>query len=150
MLTLIKTTSDHSDFQTLVRALDEDLAIRDGKEHAFYAQFNGLASLNHVVVSYDKDQAVGCGAFKRHDESTVEIKRMYTRPEVRGKGIASKILNELETWAKQEHYEMAILETGIRQPEAIALYHKCGYIQIPNYGQYEGVKNSLCFQKQLK
>jgi GNAT superfamily N-acetyltransferase len=75
---------------------------------------------------------------------------MYTLPEVRGKGLATLVLNELELWAKELKYAKCVLETGKKQPEAIRLYEKNGYIIIPNYGQYAGIKNSLCFEKELK
>ena len=75
---------------------------------------------------------------------------MYTPPESRGKGVASKVLTELETWAAEMSYEKCILETGKKQPEAIGLYKKNGYMLIPNYGQYAEVENSVCFEKLLK
>ena len=80
----------------------------------------------------------------------MEIKRMYTSPGSRGTGIATKILTELEVWATELSYERCVLETGKRQPEAIRLYTKSGYQQIPNYGQYVGIENSICFEKELK
>lgn len=96
-----------------------------------------------------QEDAVGCGAFKEFNDETVEIKRMFVPDEQRGKGIASKVLKELEAWALELGYTTCILETGKRQPEAIALYKKNGYELIPNYGQYAGVENSVCFQKVL-
>lgn len=80
----------------------------------------------------------------------MEVKRMFTMPEARGKGLASQILNELENWARELGYKTCVLETGIRQPEAIALYQKKGYEKTNNYGQYAGVANSVCFKKELK
>ena len=79
----------------------------------------------------------------------MEVKRMYTLPEFRGQGYAAKILLELENWAKELGYKSCVLETGKRQPEAIQLYKKNGYRIIPNYGQYKGIKNSICFEKIL-
>ena len=149
MIRTIRTTSEHEDFIHLVRHLDADLAERDGNDHSFYAQFNKIDKIKHVVVAYAGDQPVGCGAIKEYAPDTVEIKRMYTSPESRGKGIASNILRELEKWASELSYERCILETGKKQPEAIGLYKKSGYKIIPNYGQYDGVENSLCFEKQL-
>ena len=75
---------------------------------------------------------------------------MYTLPQQRGKGYASIILNELEVWATELGFTSAVLETGVKQPEAIALYKKNGYNRIDNYGQYAGVENSLCFEKELR
>ncbi|UWX59225.1 GNAT family N-acetyltransferase [Chryseobacterium oranimense] len=144
-----RTDSSNTDFQDLVKLLDADLAVRDGKDHEFYHQFNSIDALKNCVVAYSEDKAVGCGAFKPFSEDTVEIKRMYTNEEMRGKGFASKILNELEIWAKEEGFSKCVLETGVMQPEAIGLYEKNGYYRIPNYGQYIGIDNSVCFEKLL-
>jgi putative acetyltransferase len=149
MTTIKRTTSSDNDFQKLVVKLDKDLAIRDGDEHAFYAQFNKTINIKNVVVAYLNKEAVGCGAFKEYDTNTVEIKRMFVEPTFRGKGIAQQILAELELWAKENNYNVCILETGKKQPEAIALYTKAGYRIIANYGQYEGVENSVCMRKQV-
>ncbi|TXK23270.1 GNAT family N-acetyltransferase [Pontibacter qinzhouensis] len=147
MINLVKTSSDNPDFEKLVRLLDEDLAIRDGEDHAFYAQFNKINKIKHVVVAYLQDKPVGCGAIKEYDPTTKEIKRMYVVPEHRKRGIATKVLAALEDWAKELGYAKCVLETGKMQPEAIGLYERSGYNLIPNYGQYAGVDNSLCFEK---
>lgn len=144
-----RTDSDDSDFQRLVIELDKDLAIRDGEDHAFFAQFNKIAAIKHVVVAYEAGDAVGCGAIKEYEENIVEVKRMFVPLEKRGKGIASIVLGELESWAKELGYQKCILETGKKQPEAIRLYQKNNYTTIKNYGQYANVESSVCFEKQL-
>jgi putative acetyltransferase len=149
MIRLIRTDSGNNDFIELVKQLDADLAKRDGDEHSFYAQFNKIISIKHVVVAYENDKPIACGAIKEFSPDTMEVKRMYTTPESRGKGIASKVLAELEKWAAELLYKKTVLETGKKQPEAITLYKKNGYQLIPNYGQYAGVENSLCFEKLL-
>lgn len=149
MHNLQRTNSNNQDFISLVKHLDDDLAIRDGEEHDFYHQFNNIDVLKYVVVVYDGQHAVGCGAFKEYESGIVEIKRMYTNPNTRGKGIASKILTELETWAKELGYVSCILETGVKMPEAIGLYLKTGYHSISNYGQYAGKGMSKCFEKKM-
>ena len=149
MITLLRTDSVNNEFAELVRRLDADLLSRDGKEQEFYAQFNKIDKIKNVVVAYNEGTPVACGAIKEFQPGTMEVKRMYTLPEFRGKGIASKVLAELEMWAKELNFNKCILETGKRQPEAIALYKKNGYISIPNYGQYAGVENSVCFEKVL-
>lgn len=149
MIALLRTNSDNTDFIELVSYLDADLAERDGKDHAFYAQFNTINKIKWVVVAYEKDKPIACGAIKEYSGDTVEVKRMYTRSSHRGKGIATKILAELQTWAAELGYKKCILETGKKQPEAIALYQKNGYKVIANYGQYAGVENSLCFEKEI-
>ena len=150
MITLVRTNADDQAFHDLVSLLDEGLKITDGDEHAFYDQFNKINNIKHVIIAYDGDLAIGCGSLKEYDDDTIEIKRMFTMQEHRGKGAATQILLALETWARELKYTKAILETGIRQVEAIQLYHKNGYTLIPNYGQYEGVENSVCFEKELE
>jgi putative acetyltransferase len=149
MIKLIRTNSKSNDFINLVKLLDADLKIKDGEDHAFYNQFNNIKSINHAVVLYINNKAVGCGALKKYNENTSEIKRMYTRTEARGKGIASKILQELEHWSKELSFNRCILETGRKQPDAIALYKKCNYKITSNYGQFKNVTNSVCFEKLL-
>ncbi|SFB15232.1 Ribosomal protein S18 acetylase RimI [Flavobacterium swingsii] len=150
MQTLTRTTSENQDFTNLVLLLDADLKIRDGEEHEFYAQINKTAVLKNVIVCYENDIAVGCGAFREIDSQTAEIKRMFVLPDYRGKGIASKILAELELWVLELNYTQTILETGINQPEAIALYKKTGYSITKNYGQYTNMENSVCMKKVLR
>lgn len=150
MLKIIQTTSDNPDFRQLVALLDQDLAIRDGDDHAFYAQFNKVDKINHVLLAFWEIQPVACGAIRAYDPDVVEVKRMFVLPEHRGQGIAAAVLSELETWASQLGYVRCILETGQKQPEAIRLYQKSGYQIMPNYGQYEGVENSVCMEKSLR
>ena len=147
---LKRTTSEEKDFQILVEQLDQFLRITDGDDHAFYAQFNKTDNIQNVIVCYIDEYAVGCGAFKKYNEHTAEIKRMFVLPEFRGKGIAVAILKELEKWAGELNYSACILETGFKQIEAIALYKKSGYQIIPNYGQYENIDNSVCMKKRIK
>lgn len=146
-LRLKRTDSSNTDFQLLVAELDKDLKIRDGEEHDFYHQFNHIVNIKHVVVAYENDKAVGCGAVKSFSAGSMEVKRMYVQPASRGKGIASVILTELENWAREMGIKKCVLETGIKQPEAISLYKRNGYHIIPNFGQYENVENSVCFEK---
>ena len=146
---LVQTNQGSKDFQQLVALLDAELAIRDGDDHAFYHQFNGIESLDHVIIAYDKGQPVGCGAFKARNNQQVEIKRMFVLTAARKKGYASAILTTLETWAAKEGYSEAILETGKAQIEALSFYPKQGYTVIPHFAPYVGVENSVCFSKSL-
>lgn len=159
MIKIIRTDSDNQDFVELVKYLDADLAKRDGSDHSFYSQFNKIDKIKHAVVAYEnarpddpfgRGKPIGCGAIKEFAPNAMEVKRMYTSPGSRGKGIATKILTELEIWATELSYEKCMLETGKRQPEAIELYKKNGYKLIPNYGQYAEIENSLCFEKIMK
>ena len=149
MIRLIRTDSDNKDFIQLVKQLDAELAILDGDEHAFYAQLNKTDKIKHVIVAYENDKPISCGAIREHSPTTMEVKRMYTIPESRGQGIATKVLNELENWASELAYQKCVLETGKRQPDAIWLYQKNGYKTIPNYGKYVEMENSVCFEKEI-
>jgi len=149
MITCTRTNSENEDFRKLVRELDAELRIRDGEENLFYAQFNKIDKIKYAIVAYDNQAPVGCGAIKEYSPDTMEVKRMYVLVNRRGQGIASTILQELEQWAADLHYKKCLLETGKRQPEAIELYKKNGYKIIPNFGQYENVANSVCFEKLL-
>ncbi|MEQ9218566.1 MAG: GNAT family N-acetyltransferase [Cyclobacteriaceae bacterium] len=149
MIHLIRTDSTNLGFIKLVRMLDEELAIIDGDDHDFYDQYNGISDIKYAVVAFEDDLPVSCGAIKPIDEKTVEVKRMYTTPAVRGKGVASKVLAELEAWASEMSFTQIILETGKRQKDAVRLYEKNGYSVIANYPPYVGVENSVCFKKVL-
>ncbi|NTE05300.1 GNAT family N-acetyltransferase [Agrobacterium tumefaciens] len=148
-ITLIRTNSDLIDFKQLVALLDKDLAVRDGDDHAFYSQFNKIDAIKEVVVAYQNEIPIGCGAIKPFSDTAVEIKRMFVHPDYRNQGIAAKMLKELEGWALELGYTECVLETGKMQPEAIALYQKVGYQITPNYGQYIGIDNSVCMAKPL-
>lgn len=149
MIKILRTDSSNQDFINLVKLLDKELQIRDGADHTFYTQFNKIDKLKNVVVAFYKENAVGCGAIKEYGSSTMEIKRMFVKDEYRSKGIATKVLIELENWTKELGFSKCILETGFKQPEAIHLYKKNNYKVIPNYGQYAGVVNSVCMEKEL-
>jgi GNAT superfamily N-acetyltransferase len=149
MVSIVRTTSTNPHFQHLVSLLDHDLAIRNGDENAFFAQFNKITHIHHVVVAYIGEEPIGCGAIKEFSPQAMEVKRIYILPAYRGRGIASQMLATLEGWTKELGYITCVLETGLMLPEAIALYTKLQYRRIPNYGQYAGVANSVCFQKDL-
>ena len=145
----VRTSSKNQDFINLVKELDAYLKVTDEDEHDFYNQFNNIDVLKNVVVIYADEVAVGCGAIKKFNDTSVEVKRMFVSLEKRGKGVAQKIIIALETWAKELGYKKLVLETGKRQIEAVSFYKKCNYKIIPNYGQYKGMVNSICFEKSI-
>jgi len=148
-LKLLRTTSENPDFVALVAELDLYLAKVDGKDHDFYHQYNHIDDQYHVVLGYKDGLPVGCGAIKKLNSISTEIKRMYVRETSRQQGVAGEVLAELERWADELGFESCVLETGKRQVEAIQLYKKNGYQLTANYGQYVGIDSSLCFQKVL-
>jgi GNAT superfamily N-acetyltransferase len=147
-ISIVRANAADNDFKALVVLLDEELRILDGAEHAFYAQLNKTGDID-AVVAYADGKPVGCGAIRAFSDDAMEIKRMYTVEEYRGKGIASAIVAELEKWTYELGYNTCVLETGKRQPWAISLYEKLGYKRVDNFGKYKGVENSVCFNKSL-
>lgn len=145
-----KTTNTHQDFYALTRALDVELNARYGKAQADYDKHNVIEPIDTALVGYEDDIPVACGCFKKIDDTTVEIKRMFVVLNYRRRGFSSQILGELEAWAKELGFSEARLETGKGQPEAIALYAKRGYAVIPNYAPYVGMENSVCMAKTLR
>lgn len=149
MISYKRVNSENEDFINLVKELDQYLASINGEQNSFFALYNKIDYLHHVVLAYEGSEAIGCGAFKEYDEDTVEIKRMYVKKTMRGKGIAGNILQELQAWAKELGFNTCILETGDKMIDAINLYKKHHYIITPNYGQYQEVESSVCFRKKI-
>ena len=149
MIRLQRTTSDNEDFRLLIAELDKELQSRYEERQAIYDRYNIIENNGNVVIAYKDEMPVGCGCFKKFDDRSVEIKRMFVRPEYRGQKIAASILQQLENWAIEFNISGTILETGIKQHEAIHLYRKSGYIVVENYGPYKGLPESICMQKNL-
>lgn len=145
MLTFKRTTSENPDFQYLITLLDADIHSKNYAQQGTFDKMNVVENNQTVIVVYDENKAVACGCFKRYDDKTIEIKRMFVSPEYRGKRIAGMILNELEAWAKEFGFSRSILETGAKQSQAIIMYQKEGFERIPNFGVYENVAESFCF-----
>ena len=148
MKKITRTCSDNPDFGKLTSMLDEEMDSRYGGLQKHFAPFNKIESNKNVVIAYYGDLPVGCGCYRKFDDTSVEIKRMFVAPGHRGSGLA-EILKEIETMAKENGFSRAVLETGIRQPEAIALYQKMGYERMENFGHYAGSTNNICMQKAL-
>lgn len=147
---ILKTDANNPHFQNLVRELDYYLAEMDGEDHSFYAQYNKLNDIKNCIILFCDGVAVSCGAFKSYNVNTVEIKRMFTKEDYRGNGFAKMTLRFLEKWAREEGFSSAVLETGKKQESALQLYQSQGYEIIPNYAQYVGLEDSICFGKSLK
>jgi GNAT superfamily N-acetyltransferase len=101
------------------------------------------------VIARLEGWPAGCGGLRKIQDDVGEVKRMYVEPGARCRGIGRKILEELESKARQMGYKKIRLEAGIRQPEAMQLYESAGYERIPAYGEYSGSPLSVCFEKAL-
>ncbi len=133
----------------LVADLCAELSRRYHRPPSPYTMDEAADPRAGFVVARLDGTPVGCGALRRIDDGTVEIKRMYIAPVARRRGIARCILTELERLAAAHGYARIILETGTRQPEALALYETSGYWRTANYGRYVGNPEAVCFEKRL-
>lgn len=141
--------AESSDFAILARALDADLCRRYGSDQADYDGHNVLGLDASVVIAYIDGVPVGCGALRSYDPDRGELKRMFVDEAHRGRGVARVVLGALEELARVRGYRSVLLETGILQTEAIALYSSAGYERVDNYGPYLGMSFSVCFAKPL-
>lgn len=132
MIRICRTNSENPDFLLLTKELDADLNRRNGNDQFQYAIYNKIDLLPTVVIAYSDECPVGCACFKGFSVEAVELKRMYVKPDYRGLGIADKILNEIEKWVWENGISKLVLETGIKQVEAIHFYTRQGYIKTHN------------------
>ena len=146
-----RTSGEHADFIENCRLLDLDLDRRVGKkfDRNKYKPYNQVDQIQEAMVAYEGGRVLGGGAIRRYDDETVELKRVFVRPECQGQGIGSKLVSLLIYWAVELGYRRMILETGEFLAESCAVYKKLGFHQIPNYGPYVDMPESLCMAKDL-
>jgi GNAT superfamily N-acetyltransferase len=143
---------DSTDAQRLIAALDGHLASRYSAEQRFGPNLRPqqiAPGLGTFVIARAEGRAVGCGALRRLDEMSAEVKRMYFEPELRGRGIAKLILAHLEAAALVMGIHRLVLETGIYQAEAIGLYRRMDFDPVRCWGEYADVLTSVCFEKDI-
>ena len=127
-----------------------ELDLRYGSDDHEPGAAPSAADIDVFVVAVGPDgRAVGCGALRRLDEASAEVKRMYVEPESRGSGVATALLRTLEEKARDRGWTTLRLETGPAQPDAIRFYEREGYRPIPLYGAYAGSDLSLCYERAL-
>ena len=146
---VVKTTSENPDFISLIKIFDTFLWERYPELKKEYWGNNLIEFNENVILIYRDEKPVASGCFKKYNEKTVELKRMFVSPEARGLGLAQLVINELETAAKNLGFETMILETLYKQIEAIGLYQKMGFSIVDNYEPYVGLSNSVCMSKSI-
>ena len=149
MMELRFATPENPDFHALTAALDAYYFTLVGDVEKRYAKYNLPHLFDCRVVAYIDGVPAGCGAWKRIDEQTFEVKRIYIDPAYRQKGVASAIITALEQDAAAHGCSRAILETARTTADSAALYEKLGYQVIDYYGSPAGAENCLCFEKTL-
>jgi GNAT superfamily N-acetyltransferase len=141
--------------QQLISALNAELDERypeEGANHFDLAVEEIAEGRGAFLVAFVDDDPVGCGAVRRISPTTFEIKRMFVVPSARGRGVGRRILDELQSIARQLGAARLVLETGVRQPEALALYTGAGFTTIPLFGSYADTPHpelSVCMAKNL-
>lgn len=146
---ILRTDSKNVDFIELTKMLDEELTKQYGELQTQYDRYNKVDDINNIIIISMDKEPVACGACKEYDTSTVEMKRIFVKKEYRNQGMAKLIMNKLEETAKNTGFIYAVLETGIKQCEAINLYKSIGYEVIQNFKPYIGNENSICMKKAL-
>jgi putative acetyltransferase len=145
VLTIDDEPLDSADARRLIGELDDHLNSLYPPED----NFTSLPVADAFLIARLDSVAVGCGAVRFIDGATAEVKRMYVAPSARGAGIGRRILDALESFARSRGAQRLVLETGPLQSEALALYHRAGFVTTPCWGEYVNGKNSICFEKQL-
>ena len=150
-IVFLRCDGNNKDFIENCRLLDEDLDLRVGKiiKRDKYAQYNLIDKINEAIVVYRGNNPIGGGSIRPYDENTVELKRVFVIPTEQGKGIGTELVSKLIEWAKELGYKKMILETGELLAESCHVYSKLGFKQIPNYGAYVDMPESLCMGKEL-
>ena len=152
-LEIRRSTLESPDAQHLIAALNGELAAlfpEPGANHFSLAPTQVAAGDGALLVAYVDAAPVGCGAVRRIDADTAELKRMYVDPSQRGRGIGRAIVMALEQEARTLGVSRVVLETGSRLHRAIAMYTGLGYAPIPLFGEYlSSPDTSRCFGKRL-
>jgi GNAT superfamily N-acetyltransferase len=134
----------------LIAALDAEFHVRYPGAPVFGIDAPSLVAGGGVfLIAYQDGVPLGCGALRPLDGNVVEVKRMFVRPDARGRGIARAVLERLEQIAAARGFTVSRLETGVRQPEALRLYEAAGYRRIPCFGEYAASAHSVCYEKGL-
>ncbi len=151
-LDLRQVPIDDPDAQTLIELVQEEYVVRyGGRDESPIDPTEFVAPQGAFFVGLLDGVPAVSGAWRRRSNvefaettNTAEIKRMYVAPAARGLGLARRMLAHLEATAYTAGAEAAVLETGIAQPEAIALYESSGYVHVPGFGHYRDSPLSRC------
>lgn len=136
----------------LIAELQAEYVVRYGgpdETPVEVAEFAAPRGAFFVALLDGGTDAVGCGALRRFDDDTAEIKRMYVRATHRRRGLARRLLAAIEDRAAELGYRRVVLETGLEQPEALALYRQAGYQPITNFGHHKESPAARSFEKIL-
>ena len=151
-LTVAPEPFDSSDARALIARLDAELGALYPPEQRFGPNFNAAqieGGRGTFVVARDSGRAVGCGAIRVLDPTTAEVKRMFSEPAWRGRGVGHAVLEALESAARELGVRRLVLETGVHQHAAIGLYQHAGFHRVDCWGEYATAPTSVCYEKTI-
>ena len=155
-LAIVRVTITHPDATSLIEAVQAEYVARyGGRDDSPVDAGDFEDPLGRFFVGYLDAEPVATAAWRRSPvkalgaDVTAEIKRMYVVPAAQRRGLARRMLAHLEATAAEAGIEALVLETGMKQPEAIELYLSAGYEPIPGFGHYRGSDLSRCFARRL-
>jgi hypothetical protein len=148
---LVFTDGRDERFAALCAELDAylDELVGGEKQRALYNRYNTLETVNDVALILEDGRAVACGGYKEYAPGTAEIKRVFTKPECRGRGYGRAVMGALEQRARAQGYARLILETGRILQAAFRIYTSLGFRVTPNYGPYCCMQDSICMEKMI-
>jgi putative acetyltransferase len=147
---LINTTPSDDEAKLLIGELDADLQRRYPGQPIHGLELDEEANFHRIfLLVRQHDKLVACGVFRIVGSGIGEVKRIYVRPDARGQGVTRLLLGALERTASEQGLSRLHLETGVHQPESIALYESAGYHRIACFGEYIDNPDSVCFQKSI-
>ena len=146
-----ETNGTDRDFHVLISELEQHLNMLAGGEEnrQEYMPHNALHDIHDVFIAYIDENPVGCASFKQYEEGVAELKRVYVKPDYRGKGIAEQLVNTVSAAAGKKGFQTLILETGKTFTAAVNLYQKLGFVITDHYEPYIGMEDSVCMRKEL-
>jgi putative acetyltransferase len=149
-LTIAVESPLQDEVRELVAALNETLLALSPPEFCFHMTVEEMAAPDTTVfVAREDGQAIACGALRRHPGGLGEVKRMYTRPEARGRGLGGRILAEIEALARREGITRLVLETGDQHPAAWRVYERGGFARCGPVLDYPDSGYSVFYEKSL-
>jgi GNAT superfamily N-acetyltransferase len=151
-LTVARTDIVSPVVRGLIAALNAELSSRYPEEGATHFRLDPdevAPGRGAFLVAARAGRPVGCGAVRRIEAGVAEVKRMYVAPEVRGLGVGRAVLSALEAEARALGCARLVLETGVRQQEALRLYERAGFTRVPAFGEYVDSPLSVCMAKDL-
>lgn len=149
-INIVEVKVEDRDFIFLCTFLDYDLSHQaeseSTEERNLYSSYNIPYENQKVYIAYDADFPVGCASFKKYEENSAEIKRVFVRKEYRSKQIAYRLMDRIKAEAKNQGIQKLLLETDTNFEQAIKFYEKYGFIRVEQFPPYVGMESSVCME----